>query len=196
MGIYSKYYYTNNEKNHIYCSIVEIENNVEISFYINENLIERISGSYGTYNFQKDNIILNIKIKLLGTKLNLYIDDDEIPFPKIKKKDIKTILSNNKIYNEINPSENKIASIKFKNFIFPFFLLIVGSILFLIVDGKPKYYEIPSFLFLFWGMHSIFNIITSRYFNEEYKNGHLRQWGLIFGIFMAILFTMLINKIF
>ena len=196
MGIYSKYYYTNNKKNHIYCSIVEIENNVEISFYINENLIERISGSYGTYNFQKDNIILNIKIKLLGTKLNLYIDDTEIPFPKTKKKDLKTILSNNKIYNEINPSENKIAPIKFKNFIFPFFLLIVGSILFLIVNGKPKYYEIPSFVFLFWGMHRIFNIITSRYFNEEYKNGHLRQWGFIFGIFMAILFTMLINKIF
>ena len=141
-----EYHYTKIDEELIYISIITLNNSYETSLYIGKQLVRRKSFHRGLHVIQKDNINLRIRIKLFKTIPEMRIDGKEVSLRKIKRKELRKLLDEANIYNEINPQKKAAKPFKARKLFVPALFIIPGIIGTIYAPGMGK---VMKFFFLF-----------------------------------------------
>lgn len=121
MGVFSDdYYYKKYNGNIAYLQYRSEGSENSANFYINDQLIGqktyniRKDGLSWKFGFEHENVSIDCVYKGMKPKHKLLIDGKEEDFQKVKKNELRRMLTAKKIYNKINPTQKEIEASKFK----------------------------------------------------------------------------------
>ena len=168
-----EYHYTKDHDELIYLSVITLNNSYETSLYIGKKLVRRYSFMRGVHLLKKDNVEVKIQIKFLSTKPQLKIDGKEVKLHKIRRKELRRILDNNGIYNDINPSKKEQPRRNPKSIFRSFIFIALGVLGLVLFNEGGKFIYMLSMLMLLIGgfmfTSPLVNIIPERHLNDEGK---------------------------
>jgi len=150
--MFDKYYRTTVNGDLVYYVLKTVDNGAEMKLYKNADLIGSKTGMMGTFEIAEGDLKLVVKNTALKSTHTLTNGPTEINLEKIKKADLKQLLTQRRFFNDINPTAEEIQANKFntKRLIIPFALLLLGIILSYNYTGDDKndiiLYSIPSFV--------------------------------------------------
>jgi len=107
-----------------------LDKGIQMTLYKNEELLDSRVGLLGEFELAGDDVQLKIKNAALKSTHDLMYQGSSLELKKIKLKDLRRQLSENNIYNAVNPTKEELAAGKFdsKRLIIPVSLMIIGFI--------------------------------------------------------------------
>jgi len=136
------YYHTNLDGKLIYVTAIALNRSVEVSLYEENKLLKRNSFYYGSHIMTHENFELQLYFKI-KSKLSLHLNGQELELNKVKRKELKAVLSDRGYYNEINPRTKPKEPFNPRVFIPPIIFLLIGfAIHYFTIDGA-RFWFIP-----------------------------------------------------
>ena len=117
--MYNQYYYFQLSGDVIYLEFNNIDKGIEINFYFNKDIVDKhfhkiSDGLKFKHELNYNDMTLNLESSVFKAKYQLIFDGKKYDLKKIKKKELKKLLSGKNIYNTINPTKKEIQNSKFK----------------------------------------------------------------------------------
>lgn len=116
----------------------------------------------GQHQLVKDNMDLHIQLKWFKVILELRIDNEPVPFRKVKRKELKAKLMDLGITNEINPNVGPKEPFNYRRLKGPFILITVGVTWQVLTEGSGKFWEVPAMILFIIAYAQIFSPVIDR----------------------------------
>lgn len=191
----NQYHYIEHQGDHYYSSAIADIGFVELSFYKNRKLIIRKQYKKGFQVISKDDVTLDLEINFRKPNILLKVREEPVSFPIIRKEKLKEILQNLDINNDINPFIPAAKPIGLRSLKTPMIFYAIGIFLYVIVNGKPNYYGIPSLIFMSIGSWGVLRLIQKRLFPAFINNENSTKLLLILSLFLSMILQDTINHI-
>lgn len=164
--MFDQYYFKQYNTDIIYLEFKNKDNGAELNLYLNDKQVDqkfyKISdGLKWSFELNHENIVCNAGYSGIKANNSLKIDGKEYDLPKIKKKELKRLLSSKQIYNSVNPSKEEIENAKFKiSEIYPFLAwTLVALVVQYFVNDYDKYYQLVTLIPCFFGGVNLWGIL-------------------------------------
>jgi hypothetical protein len=193
--MFTEYYYLTHHHRHIYYSLRGFENRVEVSLYIDNKLVVRKSVFKGVHLIQHDDIEIQLNVTLLKTSSKLKIAGEDVAIKKIKRKDLRSILNELGIFNEINPRPAAREPFNFRKLILPVALIALGVVLQVLTKGMGKFWDIPSMIVLIIAYFGLFSSLAKRIPENILDDANKGKLILVFSFGFMILTQVLISEL-
>ncbi len=194
--MFNEYYITTKYKEPIYFSIITINQSAETSLYIGNKIARRNSLQRGFHVLEKDNIQLKLQLKMFKAIPELYVDNEKVDVEKVKRKELRTILENLNIHNELNPKKVPRKPFNYRKLIAPGILIFLGALWQYAMRNFSGFWEIPSLLFYIIAYFQLFSPLVDRvpdrHMDEETKG----KFKLLAGIGLMILTQILVSYLY
>lgn len=192
--MFNEYYFVDKLEQPIYFSIITLNNSIESTLYVGNQLIRRKSHYYGIHVLQKDDIKLKVHVKAFKVIPELSVNNEILKPEKLKRKELRKKLDLLSINNELNPRKIPKKPFEIKSFRMPLVLIFIGGICQVLINSKVKFGEIPSMILFFIAYIYLFSgsidKLPERLINKDTK-GKLK---FIVGIAGMIVTKILISK--
>jgi len=181
--MFNEYYFSENEMGLVYFSVISMNNTIESSLYVGDELVKRKSLKRGVHLIEKGNVSLRLEIKLFKLVPELRIDNEIVPIEKVRRKHLRQKLKNLEITNELNPIARVPKPFNIGDYKTPIILITLGIIWQIIVIDKTNKWEIPSTILMFIGYVMIFSPLIERIPDRHADEATKGKVKLIVGLF-------------
>jgi len=152
--MFNEYYFSENEMGLVYFSVISMNNTIESSLYVGDELVKK-----------------------------LRIDNEIVPIEKVRRKHLRQKLKNLEITNELNPIARVPKPFNIGDYKTPIILITLGIIWQIIVIDKTNKWEIPSTILMFIGYVMIFSPLIERIPDRHADEATKGKVKLIVGLF-------------
>lgn len=98
------YYYYRTDDGIYYYTITMEDDKPEIKLYFNEKLVDKKGGFFGEFNLSHEDLEVKIVSQLTKATREHTYKGELVEFTKVKKKQLRTMLTEASIYNGVNPA--------------------------------------------------------------------------------------------
>jgi len=128
------YYFKDVDERLIYLSAISMDQSIECSLYVDDQLVKRRSLHPGEHSIEYEDITTELHVKLFKMTATLEVGKKELRFEKIKRKKLKSILSRRNIHNDINPLPRAAEPLDPKVLMISIGLIVIGAVCFFIIN--------------------------------------------------------------
>lgn len=188
--MFRQYYHTKYNNDHIYYSLINNEQYLEVSLYINNKLVKRKSIPQGIHLIEHDDIKIKLNAKLFKIENNFSIANQKIDIKKLNRKEIIPILKELGYYNDINPRPIQHEPFKINSIFIPLLFILLVNIIDLVYENKSKLWGTFSIIILVMAYFQLFAPVINRIpitYIEEDEKGKVK--------FLVAFFSMVLTQI-
>jgi hypothetical protein len=146
--MFDNYYYTKVGSDYIIYAAKALDKNIEMLLYKNEVLLDSTTGMLGEFELKGEDALLRIKNSALKSNYEFEYEGQQLDLKKVKLKALRRELTENNIFNAINPTKEEIEAGKFdaSALLVPIALMVLSLVIQYFVQGMGKTYEIVGMI--------------------------------------------------
>lgn len=193
----SRVYFTEIAGQKVYLLFKVFDRQYELSLFVDNRLVQRMTVGNGAHVLKHENKEVIVHISSFKLNVELKVDGKDVEFNNIKRKEIKAILTEAQIFNDVNPEVVPDEPFSFGSLIFPILVGAVGFLLDYFVTSS-KFTSLISTILYGIAIALILSVFRSR---KPFKNleepmislVNLLHW--VVSAFGAMFLSELIHKI-
>lgn len=146
--MFDNYYYAKIGSDYFIYAAKALDKNIEMSLYKNDVLLDSTTGMLGGFELQGEDALLRIKNSALKSTYDFEYKGQETNLKKVKLKALRRELTEQNIFNAVNPTKEEVEAGKFdaSALLTPVALMILSLVIQYFVQGMGKTYEIVGML--------------------------------------------------